>query len=135
MVSKKKKKKKFTLKKKTKLIFFFIFLRPNAKLYGTDPYTKHDQPNLPWNGFFTTKGLVDSKNILIKEDDNNDNYDFNIQNEFEFYCLSGHVFKEVLFYHKPSKSLLGITDMMIYVQDFELMKRMFYLKQTLYVLT
>ena len=93
----------------TDLVVNFLFFRPNAELYGTDHSLKHNEPNLPWNGFFTAKGMQSAE---TKPQQQLDVPDF-IVNEFEFIPLAGHAFKEVLFYHKPSKSLSGLTDMLV----------------------
>lgn len=101
------------------IIFYFNFrfltckCRPDALLLGTDHITKHDEPQLPWNGFFTIQGFLNGDK-LTKEPSIPDY----LAKEFEYIPLAGHVFKEVLFYHKPSKSLTGLTDMMVSTKEF-----------------
>jgi len=80
---------------------------PEAKLYGTDIQFKHDEPQLPWTGFFTPRGYIDCENVQNKEPPKE------LVDEFSPIPLTGHIFGETAFYHKPTKSLLGITDMMV----------------------
>lgn len=82
-------------------------------MFGTDQTLKHDEPQLPWDGFFTFQGFISEDKTQSKEGPDS------IANEFEVIPLAGNVFKEVAFYHKPSKSLLGITDMMVATKEMD----------------
>eukprot|EP01125_Pyxidicula_operculata_P022640 TRINITY_DN942_c1_g1_i2.p1 TRINITY_DN942_c1_g1~~TRINITY_DN942_c1_g1_i2.p1 ORF type:complete len:460 (+),score=103.88 TRINITY_DN942_c1_g1_i2:645-2024(+) len=67
---------------------------PEAKVYGTDTLSKHDRPHLQWN-------FLTEENQKVFDDD------------FRFYPIKGHMFNEGLLYHNDSKSLIGITDLML----------------------
>ena len=73
---------------------------PNAKLYGTDAKNKHGKKNLPWAGFLSNDEQLfepDLTHILIE----------------------GQVFCETVFYHKQSKTLLGLTDLGVKTSDYQ----------------
>ena len=88
-------------------------LWPDADLYGTDAVWKHDASSLPWKGFFQPGMIVDAKNQPLTPLPPG----FQSGGELEWFTLSGHRFKETLFYHKPTKSLVGLTDMMLVFRD------------------
>jgi len=60
---------------------------------------KHDRPNLPWAGFLGENETKDAE-LLGGQD-------------LEAIKMDGHFFQEVVMYHKPTKSLVGMTDMAI----------------------
>jgi len=65
---------------------------PEAFLFGTDIVKKHGRPNLPWKGF-----LHDANQLFLPD--------------LQHFRIEGQAFKETLFYHKGSKTLLGLTDL------------------------
>eukprot|EP01096_Ripella_sp_DP13-Kostka_P008186 TRINITY_DN3049_c0_g1_i1.p2 TRINITY_DN3049_c0_g1~~TRINITY_DN3049_c0_g1_i1.p2 ORF type:complete len:553 (+),score=188.18 TRINITY_DN3049_c0_g1_i1:2345-4003(+) len=78
-------------------------LWPNAKLYGTDPKRKHDRPHLRWDGFLSNDG----KAVF--------------GTELPYHQIEGQIFNEVLFYHRSSHALLGMTDLAIDMKDLKKM--------------
>jgi len=66
---------------------------PQATVYGTSPDTKHDHPELKWNF------LTDAKQEFV--------------DDLVHMKIQGNAFSETVFYHPSSKSLLGLTDLLI----------------------
>ena len=101
----------------------FFIDRPDAEIYGTSPSTKHDQPLVPWTGFLTSEGILKhqlppakgffsifQKSEALKKEIIKPVWG----DELSYQPLEGHVFEEVVLYHKPSKSAVGFTDMVIF---------------------
>ncbi len=74
-------------------------LWPDALLYGTDPNGKHDRPTLNWKGFLANDG----KKLL--------------GDELPYHLIEGQIFNEAVIYHRPSKTLVGLTDLAIDMRE------------------
>lgn len=71
---------------------------PDARILGTDSKGRHDAKQLHFDGFLCDGG------------DDGRKY---FGDELFCFRLRGHVFKEVLMYHRASKALIGLTDTVI----------------------
>ena len=65
---------------------------PDAKLFGTHKESKHDHPNLPWCGFLKNEEQLFEPDLV-------------------HYQLKGQNWRETVFYHPSSGTLLGLADL------------------------
>jgi hypothetical protein len=72
---------------------------PDAELYGSSSGSKHRQPSLPWRGF-------------VGDDDDGVVRAFG-DGEFRSVNLRGHAFDECTLVHTPTRTLHGLTDLVI----------------------